>query len=291
MDGVFNIYKPKNMTSFDVVAKVRKALNTKKVGHTGTLDPMATGVLVVCVGRATKIIDYIQGDKKTYLAEIMLGLETDTEDIWGEVLQKEDVSISKEAFEEAILSFKGEIEQIPPMYSALKVNGKRLYELAREGKTVERKKRLITIYDIKVLDVKDNKARFYVTCSKGTYIRTLCADIGKKLGTYAVMSALERTENGPFHVNDSINISNFSMENYMDYMVGIDQALSYTKKITVSDKAKELIQNGVKIDLMRYVEFDLNKGDYVLVYHQKKFLALSKYNKKLQVVQLFDIKR
>ncbi len=291
MDGVFNIYKPQHMTSFDVVAKVRKALNTRKVGHTGTLDPMATGVLVVCVGRATKIIDYIQSNKKTYLAEITLGIKTDTEDIWGSVLNEKETNVSELEFEKAIMSFLGDSYQVPPMYSALKVNGKKLYELAREGKEIERKKRLITIYNIDIVDITDNKARFYITCSKGTYIRTLCSDIGTTLGTYAVMSNLERTENGRFNVKDSIKISELTIDNYNDYMTSIDNALGYSKKINVSDKAKELIQNGVKIDLLRYVDFDIEKGDYVLVYHNNKFLALSKYDKKLQVVQLFDIKR
>ncbi len=291
MDGVLNINKPKSMTSFDVVAKVRKALNIRKVGHTGTLDPMATGVLVVCVGRATKIIDYIQSDKKTYLTEITLGLKTDTEDIWGEVLDTSNKKITEEEFENAILSFIGDIYQVPPMYSALKVNGKKLYELAREGKTVDRKQRLITIHNIDIVDINNSKAVFYVTCSKGTYIRTLCSDIGEKLGTYAVMSALERTENGKFHISNSIDISDLNELNYDSYRTTIDDALGFKKKIYVSNKAKELIQNGVKIDLMRYVDFDISDGDYVLVYNKNKFLALAKYNTKLQVVQLFDIKR
>lgn len=292
MIGVLNVYKPQNMTSHDVVAIVRRALNTKKVGHTGTLDPMATGVLPICIGRATKLVDTFQSDRKTYLAEITFGLKTDTEDIWGQVLQQEDVHLKAEAIKEAIESFLGEIEQVPPMYSALKVNGKKLYELARAGKTVERQARRRTIYHIEVIEIKEKTARFYVTCSKGTYIRTLCVDIGKKLNTLAIMSSLERTETGSFHKDTAISIEAIKSGKWQNALMTVDQALAIDKKVRVSQKAKELLQNGVKIDLMRYVDFNLEENDSILVYYKDEFLALAKYKEEKVIVDiLFAIKK
>ena len=293
MDGVLNINKPQNMTSHDVVAIVRKALNTKKVGHTGTLDPMATGVLPICVGRATKIVDFIQSDKKAYRAEITLGTATDTEDCWGEIVSTAEVCVSDASFTEAILSFIGEIEQVPPMYSALKVNGKKLYELARAGKTVERQARKRTIYEINDIEINGHKAVFTVVCSKGTYIRTLCTDIGKKLDTVAHMSALERVSSGMFNVDDAITIEEVRALglDLAKHFYKVDEALGFEKKVTISDKAKELIQNGVKIDLMRYVNFDYENGDYVLVYHESTFVALALFEEdELKVSKLFELK-
>ena len=294
MDGVLNIFKPQNMTSHDVVAIVRKALNTKKVGHTGTLDPMATGVLPICVGRATKIVDFIQSDKKTYRAEVTLGTATDTEDCWGTIIEEKPVNVTDETFKSAILSFVGEIEQVPPMYSALKVNGKKLYELARSGKTVERKARKRMIYAIDNIVIKDHKAEFSVTCSKGTYIRTLCTDIGKKLDTVAHMSALVRTSTGRFSDVDALSIETVQSLGLKleSHMIPIDEALNFDLKVHVSDKGKELIQNGVPIDLMRYVNFKYNDNDHVLVYNNEKFLALAQFiDDKLKIIKLFDIKR
>lgn len=294
MDGVLNIYKPQNMTSHDVVAIVRKALQTKKVGHTGTLDPMATGVLPICVGRATKIVDFIQNDKKTYRAEITLGIETDTEDCWGKTIKECPVDVTDEQFSEAIMSFVGEISQVPPMYSALKVNGKKLYELARAGKTVEREARLRTIFDITIESINGTKATFSVTCSKGTYIRTLCSDIGKQLNTVAHMSGLERTQSGQFTLESALSIDDvksLGLELQKQF-VAVDDALGFDKKIHISAKAKELIQNGVKIDLMRYVSFDYFNEEYVLVYEDKQFLALAQFiDDTLKVTKLFEIKR
>jgi len=294
MDGVLNIYKPQHMTSHDVVAIVRRALQTKKVGHTGTLDPMATGVLPICVGRATKIVDFIQNDKKTYKAEITLGFETDTEDCWGETIRECPVEVTDEMFHDAIMSFVGEISQVPPMYSALKVNGKKLYELAREGKTIERQPRLRTIYGITIDSITGSKATFHVTCSKGTYIRTLCSDIGKKLNTVAHMSGLERTQSGQFTVETAISIEDVKTLGLelQKHFVAVDDALGFDKKVHISAKAKELIQNGVKIDLMRYVSFDYLNEDYVLVYENNQFLALAQFiDDTLKVTKLFEIKR
>lgn len=294
MNGVLNIYKPQNMTSHDVVAIVRGALQTKKVGHTGTLDPMATGVLPICVGRATKIVDLLQSDKKTYACELTLGQTTDTEDCWGTVLESQPVDLKRQEIEAAVMSFVGDIYQTPPMYSALKVKGKKLYELARQGKVIEREKRLRTIYSIEDLEIQGHKARFLVKCSKGTYIRTLCADIGEKLGVGGHMSALERVETGSFSKDDAISVDQVKHLGLAlaDHLLPIDEALACDLKIDISTKACELIKNGVKIDLLHYLKVASQPGDYVLVYHDQKFIALSQHNgEKLIVKTLFDITR
>lgn len=197
--GVINIYKEKGFTSHDVVNIVRKNINNIKTGHTGTLDPDAEGVLPICVGKATKIADYIASDIKEYKAEILLGVSTSTQDITGEIIKKSDVTADYELIKNTIMSFVGEYWQKPPMYSAIKVDGKKLYELAREGKEIKRKKRLINIFDIKLNQVISKERLFFtVLCSKGTYIRTLCDDIGKKLGCGACMASLLRTRSGQF---------------------------------------------------------------------------------------------
>ena len=189
MDGVINVYKEKGYTSHDVVAIVRKTLNIKKVGHTGTLDPDAEGVLPVCIGSATKLADYIMAERKSYRAVIAFGAETTTQDGSGEITQRFEYDFDESRLIEAVKSFIGEQEQLPPMYSAIKVNGKKLYELAREGKEIERKKRKITIYDIRIVDIMPpDRAVIDIDCSKGTYIRSLCFDIGRKLGWGAYMA-------------------------------------------------------------------------------------------------------
>lgn len=287
--------KPPKMTSHDVVSVVKKALNTKKVGHTGTLDPMAAGVLPICIGRATKIVDYLQNDHKKYRAELTLGATTDTEDAWGKILTQTEVNIDPEIIKEAVLSFVGEIDQTPPMYSALKVNGRKLYELAREGKVIERKSRKRTIFDIDIIQIKEKTVLFDVTCSKGTYIRTLCCDIGEKLGVGGHMSFLLRLKSGRFDINETITIEdlkNMSKDELLAKMTPIDTALSINKRVDINDRACELLKNGVKIDLMRYVKDELLSEEYVLVYHNEIFIALSQYNDgKLIVSKLFDISR
>lgn len=294
MNGVLNIYKDKNMTSHDVVALVRRALNTKKVGHTGTLDPMATGVLPICIGQATKIVDFLQADKKTYIAELTLGVTTDTEDAWGEVLETKDVHITAEEISAVMKRFIGDIEQVPPMYSALKVKGKKLYELAREGKVIERQARLRHIYRIDILSINDTKVKFEVVCSKGTYIRTLCKDIGEVLGVGGHMSSLERSATGNFHKEQAISIEDLKSDTFdkLAHLIPIDQALTFEKKIEISDKAKELVMNGVKIDLAHYFKSELIAEDYVMVYNQNEFFALAQFNHdRLQVVKRFDTQR
>lgn len=201
MDGILAVWKPEGWTSHDVVAKVRRVLKMKRIGHTGTLDPMVTGVLPLCLGRATRVVEYVQERPKSYEAVLQLGIATDTEDITGTVIARQSpISVTEEDVRHTLSQFIGEIDQVPPMYSAVKVDGKRLYELAREGKTVERKSRKVTIHQIDLIDTQLDldlpQISFSVVCSKGTYIRTLCVDIGKALGVPATMAHLTRTMSG-----------------------------------------------------------------------------------------------
>lgn len=203
INGLINVNKEAGWTSFDVVAKLRGITGQRKIGHTGTLDPDATGVLPVALGRATKIVELLASERKTYRAEMLLGVDTDTQDISGAVLRRSGVACSEEEVRAAAESFLGEQMQVPPMYSALKVNGKKLYELAREGKVIERKPRPVSFYAIRILSADLPRVTLEVTCSRGTYIRTLCHDIGEKLGCGACMSELTRTQVGPFRLEDA----------------------------------------------------------------------------------------
>ena len=203
MDGIIILDKPEDFTSFDMVAKMRRLLGTRKVGHAGTLDPMATGVLPIFVGRATKCCDILPNQNKRYTAAFQLGYTTDTLDATGRVLTRTEVSATKEDVEKALESFRGEIMQLPPMYSAIQINGKRLYDLARQGIEIEREKRPVTIMELNLLSADDTQHIYQidVACSKGTYIRTLCADIGEALGCGATMTALRRTEAAGFSLS------------------------------------------------------------------------------------------
>lgn len=208
INGIINVYKEAGFTSFDVVAKLRGITGQKKIGHTGTLDPDAEGVLPVCLGSATKLCEYLTDKTKEYKATLRLGIETDTQDISGRVLDAHEVNITREELIACIKSFEGMQQQIPPMYSAIKIEGKKLYELAREGKTVDRKPRDIEIFGIEIEDVdeKNNEVTVLVECSKGTYIRTLCYDIGRKLGCGATMTKLLRTRSGNFCLKDALTL-------------------------------------------------------------------------------------
>ena len=252
MDGVINIYKERGFTSHDVVAVVRKTLNTKKAGHTGTLDPDAEGVLPVCVGKETKLADYIMAERKSYRAEITFGAETTTQDASGEVIEKYDFRFDENALRNVLKEFIGPQRQLPPMYSAIKVNGKKLYELAREGKEIERKAREIEIYDIRIVDIfPPDRAVIDVDCSKGTYIRTLCSDIGKKLGWGAYMSSLTRTASGRFLIEDAVKLDELkeiAKNGGIDsVLITPDRALADYKRITVGKKAEKYLYNGGKI--------------------------------------------
>ena len=206
INGVINIYKIKGFTSHDVVAKLRGILKQKKIGHTGTLDPDAVGVLPVCLGSATKLCDMLTEKEKEYIAKVQLGVTTDTQDMTGTVLKERPVEVTEKMVQEALESFVGNYDQIPPMYSALKVNGKKLYELAREGKEVERKARPVVIHSIEILEMSLPLLTIRVGCSKGTYIRTLCHDLGEKLGCGAAMAALERTKSGQFLLETAVTL-------------------------------------------------------------------------------------
>ena len=207
MDGIINVYKEKGFTSHDVVAKLRGILRMKKIGHTGTLDPAAEGVLPVCLGKGTRLCDMLTDKTKTYRAVLLLGQETDTQDTTGVVQAEYPVHVTEEEVRKAIVSFLGDYMQIPPMYSALKVNGKKLYELARQGKEVERQARPVQILDIQIESIDLPRATFFVTCSKGSYIRTLCYDIGRKLGCGGCMESLLRTRVDRFELKDSLTLS------------------------------------------------------------------------------------
>ncbi|HCL4549673.1 tRNA pseudouridine(55) synthase TruB [Clostridium botulinum] len=245
MDGVINVLKPKGITSFDVVRDIRKIAKIKKVGHTGTLDPLASGVLPVCIGKATKIVDYIMEGTKNYRVEMKLGTTTDTYDREGTVLGEKEVSVSPEEVEKAIEKYKGDIEQVPPMYSALKINGQKLYDLARKGIEVEREARKIHIYDICILSIDLPYVIFDVKCSKGTYIRSLCFDIGKDLDCGAVMWNLQRLEASPFNIKEAIKLEDLNEENIKQYITPIDEALKDYEKLSLNKKFEKLVLNGV----------------------------------------------
>lgn len=286
--GILIIDKPQGITSHDVVGIVRKTLKTKKVGHTGTLDPLATGVLIVCVEKATKLVNYLICDNKTYEAEMILGIKTDTSDITGKVIRKvEETSVDLCRAKEVINSFVGKQKQVPPMYSALKVNGQKLYELARKGIEIEREARDIEIYEISNIEIGSQKIelkndndsdanysgeyiniKFKVSCSKGTYIRTLCEDIAEKLGTCGTMINLRRVQTGEFKIEDSIKIENITEENI------ISMEKLFDKKVDVKNKLKEVL-NGMSVCV------DLPDGLYKL--YADEFIGIGKIeNKKLK---------
>lgn len=241
LDGVLIIDKPSGITSHDVVAKVRKALKTKKVGHTGTLDPLATGVLVVCVEKATKLVNYLTCDEKIYEVEMKLGIKTDTGDITGNIIDEDtNYKVTIKEANEVIKSFVGKQKQIPPMYSAIKVNGQKLYELARKGIEIEREPRDIEIFDIYNIEINNEFIKYTVHCSKGTYVRSLCEDIAQRLGTIGVMTKLRRIKSGQFEIENAIKIDDISEEKI------ISMEKLFDKEINVQKNLKELL-NGMKI--------------------------------------------
>lgn len=254
MDGVINVYKEAGFTSFDVVAKLRGILKQKKIGHTGTLDPDAEGVLPVCIGKATKICEYLTDKDKVYEAVLHLGVVTDTQDMSGTILETREVSVSEEELKNIIAGFIGEQEQIPPMYSALKVNGQKLCDLARKGIEVERKARKIEIFSIEILDIQLPTVSIRVHCSKGTYIRTLCQDIGEKAGCGGCMEKLLRTRTGSFSIENALRLHEIEAvvknETDMvleDILVPIDTVLDKYPKLIAKAEADKLLMNGNRI--------------------------------------------
>lgn len=248
MDGIIVIRKEKGFTSHDVVAKLRGILKMKKIGHTGTLDPDAEGALPVALGKATRLVEFLTEKEKTYEAVLHLGVSTDTQDITGTVLEERNVDCSEEEVHDAIMSFLGEQLQIPPMYSALKVGGKKLYELARDGIEIEREARPVYFHKIEILEYKLPFVRFSVTCSKGTYIRTLCHDIGVKLGCGACMESLLRTQSGRFGLEESLRLEEVreavEKGNIQEYVIGIEEILAEYPRICSTEEGNRLLYNG-----------------------------------------------
>ena len=262
MNGILIIDKEKGKTSFDVIREIRKKYNIKKVGHIGTLDPMATGVLPVLLGDATKLSDYLMNHDKEYVAELELGIKTDTGDIEGNVIEKKELKkFKKEDIESVLNSFIGKSSQIPPMYSAIKLNGKKLYELAREGKTIQRQPRTINIYDIELLNIENDETgntktiKYKVKCSKGTYIRVLCEDIAKKLGTCGYMKNLRRTKVGNFTLQDK------------DKILSIEDVLKELPNYYLKEGEYKKIINGIGINV-KYSD------GIIKIYNGEEFLGI-----------------
>ncbi len=267
MDGIILVNKPIGMTSHDVVNQLRRILHTKKIGHCGTLDPMATGLLVVCVNKATKVLQFLMNDEKVYTAALALGKMTDTYDQEGKVIEEKDVPIlTKEEVTEVLNSFLGESMQVPPMYSALKVNGKKLYEYAREGKQVEVEPRKIVIHEIELVSYQDSEIVFRCRCSKGTYIRSLCVDIASRLGTVGYMSALNREQVGVFSLEDSSTLEEIEAGNYR--LISLEKALSGYQSLMIEDE--NIVYHGKKIhsDLEGLVVIKNKEGKVLAMYQQ-----------------------
>lgn len=295
INGIVNIYKEKGYTSHDVVAVLRKVVGQKKIGHTGTLDPDATGVLPVCLGRATKVCELLTDHDKTYEALLLLGKTTDTQDISGQVLEERDPGdLTEEEVRSCIESFIGEYDQIPPMYSALKVNGKKLYELAREGKTVERKSRKVQIHGIRILEMNLPHVRMEVDCSKGTYIRTLCHDIGEKLQVGGSMEELERTKVGRFLKEDAVTLDEVRQKMEQgegaELFTPLDQIFAELPAVTVTDAKAWMSYNGNDLPERFLLEKEeWTDGQEVRVYDSRKnFIGLYQYR---APKKLFHIKK
>ncbi len=282
MDGIIVVNKQKGWTSFDIVAKLRGILKEKRIGHGGTLDPMATGVLPVFVGKASKAADILPVDKKSYRAEFFLGIKTDTLDITGKALEKREVNVKREQVEACLLKFKGKITQIPPMYSAVKIGGKKLYEYARQGIEVERKPREAFVYEIKLLryDEKTHLGEFDVTCSKGTYIRTIIDDMGEMLFCGGVMTDLVRTSSAGFDIRDAHTLEEIQKaveeDRLKNLVIPVDRAFKQYPSYTLSQRETGLYKNGVK--LRKEQVFGKSKEpekEYFLVYSQNnEFLGI-----------------
>lgn len=295
--GILNVYKEKGYTSHDVVAKLRRITGQKKIGHTGTLDPEAEGVLPVCLGKGTKLCELLTDKEKTYEAVLLLGTSTDTQDITGTVTGEGDASkLTEEQVKDAVSSFAGEYEQLPPMYSALKVNGKKLYELAREGKVVERKTRKVKIHEIEILKLSLPRVRIRVSCSKGTYIRTLCHDIGEALGCGGCMESLIRTRVGRFPMEESMTLE--TIEKRMeegtleDYLIPVDEMFPGAPKVFVKKGAQNAARNGgvLMADMMREA-YAFPDGQRVRLYDEEgRFIALYQWkecNREYRLVKMF----
>lgn len=282
-NGILIVNKPSGITSRDVINIVGKTLNTKKVGHTGTLDPMATGVLVLCLGNALKVCELITANDKEYIAKVILGIETETLDTTSPIINTKKTNITKEEIEKVLNSFKGSYLQEVPKYSAVKINGKKLYEYAREGKEIELPKKMVTIYDIQLIsDITyyNDTTTFYIktTVSKGTYIRSLIRDIGYKLNTYGCMDSLERTRQGIFNIDNSYTLEEIKNNNYK--LLSIEESLPNIPLVEVDNKTLFKIKNGVKLKKF----FD---GDMAIIKDKNKVVAI--YKNDLNESKLFKM--
>ncbi|MCR5216221.1 MAG: tRNA pseudouridine(55) synthase TruB [Lachnospiraceae bacterium] len=289
-NGIINVYKERGFTSFDVVAKLRGIVKQKKIGHTGTLDPDAEGVLPVCLGRATKLCDLLTEKDKVYRAKLLLGKETDTQDLTGTVLSSAEVTVGREEVERVIASFVGEIKQVPPMYSALKVNGKKLVDLARRGIEVERQARMITIHDIVIEDISLPYVTMTVHCSKGTYIRTLCHDIGEKLGCHGCMASLVRTRVSVFPIEEALTLS--KVEEFVkdgrisEIMIGLDQVFQEYPVYRGTKEQDKALVNGNSI----MIPGEIIPGNVRVYKSNGVFIGLYAYEeekKRYQPVKMF----
>lgn len=285
LNGVLNVYKPSGITSNGVVTKIRKLTGIKKVGHTGTLDPEAEGVLPICIGKATKAAGMLTDSNKAYRATIRLGVTTDSQDLTGNILSECKVDITEERFKKTVQSFVGEISQIPPMYSAIKQNGQPLYKLARKGIKVERKPRLINIFEIDVSEFSDNRAVFDVYCSKGTYIRTLCADIGEALGCGGAMEKLIRIKSGPFELADATTLDYLEAHpNEIASLITPTDRLFEYPIYTANEKETTNVKNGISLRAQ-----NLPEGETYKVFSmQGDFLCISRVTEgSLKMIQSF----
>ncbi len=281
MDGIINIYKEKGYTSHDVVARLRGILHIKKIGHTGTLDPDAVGVLPCCIGKGTKVVDLITDRDKEYEAVMRLGVTTDTDDATGNVLTESEVNVDEQELVDATMSFVGVIDQVPPIYSALKINGKKMYELAREGVEFERKARRVNIYAIDIVNIDLPLVTMRIHCSKGTYIRSLCRDIGEKLGCGATMNSLKRTKVGKFAIEDAITLS--EVENLVEdgrveeYLTKIADVFSDIPKYIVGSELDKKADNGNSF----YADEIKTKDKRIRIYkNDGTFIGIYTYNEK-----------
>lgn len=279
MNGVINVLKPPAMTSSNVVTQLRGMLGVKRVGHTGTLDPGAAGVLPVCIGRATKLADYIMRGRKRYLTEMRFGAQTDTQDSYGKVLRTDDKTVTWQEIEAVLPEFLGEIKQKPPMYSAIKHEGQKLYQLARRGKTVEKPPRSVTIERITLLDSGDNAFLLDIVCSKGTYIRTLCADIATRLGTCAYLSFLLRTMTGGYTIETSYTLDEIrgAVEcGSLDGMItGMEQAVSFLPALRLDAYLYPILTSGTPVDLQR-AHTSVDEDREYAVYCKDKLIGIGK---------------
>ena len=296
LNGIIVIRKEAGYTSHDVVAKMRGICKQKKIGHTGTLDPQATGVLPVCLGSGTRLCDMLTDKDKEYVAELRLGVETDTQDMTGQVLREAEVTVTEEQVREAVLQFQGDYDQVPPMYSALKVDGKKLYELARAGKEVERRPRRVQIREIEILEMELPVVKMRVHCSKGTYIRTLCADIGSRLGCGGAMQSLVRTKVGQFTLEKAVTLQ--ELETIRDegklesVLYPVDSAFSGCPALTVSRTFEKLVNNGNSILPAHTMEKKVcGEGEWVRIYREdNSFVGVYAYDaakERYQPVKMF----